>query len=299
MSKTYLLHLLIAILLSTPLAFSQSQREILTNAKIVELVRLGLGDAVIVAKISRSDCQCDTSTAAIAKLKTARVSDAIIVAMLNASAEQPTMASASGNGIATKSSGPQPKKVEPAERPSSAGPAALDQITEPGIYLFEDGKMTAIEPTIFSGTKSSFLGTALTYGFKSAKIRAVVRGKSANTQITSRRPEFYFLFSREGSNAGAVMSGGSGAFGATSPAEFILVEMRVKENTREAILGKASALGTSMGAPDKLIREYSFEKIKPGLYKVVPRGDLSLGEYCFYYAGGGGAGGKLFDFSVK
>jgi hypothetical protein len=298
MSNIRITSLLVALLLSPVITFSQSQREVLTNTKIIEMVRLGLGEALIVAKINRSDCQCDTSTAAIGRLKTARVSDAIILAMMNA-------ADASGF---SDSRPPKPASRESVDSqvagkdgppPANEADSLLRQISEPGIYLNENGKLSAIEPTIFSGQKTSFLGTALTYGFKSAKIRAVVRGKSANLQLTNRRPEFYFSFSREGSNSGAVMAGGGGAFGATSPAEFILVEMRIRENSREAILGKASAMGASMGAPDKLIREYSFEKIKPGVYKVVPRADLAPGEYCFYYAGAGGAGGKLFDFSVK
>lgn len=77
------------MLVSAPASLinAQAKREILTNAKIVELVRMGLSEALIVAKINRSDCQCDTSTTAIGKLKIARVSDAIIMAMMNSSEE--------------------------------------------------------------------------------------------------------------------------------------------------------------------------------------------------------------------
>ena len=300
--KNYILSLILFVCTVLP-GFAQSTREVLTNAKIVELVRIGLSEELVIAKIKQSTCQCDTSTAALGKLKTAKVSNAIIMAMMDSGDQAET---ASDKGFSeTVITVPARSPAKPAETRSSvetsaeAGPAALKQITEPGIYLFENGKMTAIEPTIFSGQKTSLLGSMLTYGIKSSKIRAVVRGKSANLQINDSKPEFYFLFSREGSNSAAVMSGTTGAFGASSPAEFILVEMRVKENSREAILGKANAFGASMGAPDKLIREYSFEKVRPGLFKVVPRGDLVPGEYCFYYAGGGGTGGKLFDFSVR
>ncbi len=270
--------------------------EILTNAKIVELVRLGLGESVILAKIERSACQCDTSTAAIAKLKAARVTDAIILAMIN-SGEPSAKPTFSETVIPVRA---PPKASEPVSpRPVENAQTAIGQITEPGIYLFENGKMTAIEPTVFSGQKTSMLGTMFTYGLKSSKIRAVVPRRSANLQTSNPRPEFYFSFSGEGSNSAAVMAGGAGTFGTTSPAEFVLVTMRVKDNSREAILGKASAFNVSTNAPDEVIREYAFEKIKPGLYKVVPRVNLSPGEYCFYHAAGGGRGGKLFDFSVR
>ena len=91
---------------------------------------------------------------------------------------------------------------------------------------------------------------------------------------------------------------------ATSPAEFMMVQMNVKQASREAVMGEFGAFtGVSMGARDKDVREYSFEKLKPGLYKVTPKTQLAPGEYCFYYAGNvtglGFAGGKVFDFSVK
>lgn len=258
---------------------------------------MGLSEALIVAKVNKSECQCDTSTAAIAKLKTAKVSDAIIMAMMDSSPggysdSQP----AAGSGKA--SDPPRPANVENGPATAGAGEKALRQIAEPGIYLYDNGKMTLIEPTVYSGSKSSFWGTALTYGIKKSKIKAIVRGKSANTQVSSSRPEFYFVFSREYANSGAVMSG-FGGYAATSPNEFMMISMKVKENSREATLGEFNAYSSSTGAQDKEIREYSFEKLKPGIYKVVPKIDLAPGEYCFYYAGNGGAGSKVFDFGVK
>ena len=276
---------------------AQTTRETLTNAKIVELVRLGLGETLIVEKIRQSECQCDTSAVALGKLKAAKVPDAVIMAMMNPSSGGYSESQQS-NRRPENPGRPIPKSSENDSVSLAPSEKALRQIAEPGIYLFENGKMQLIEPTVYSGSKTSFLGTALTYGIKKTKIRAVIRGKSANTQVTSRRPEFYFVFSREYSNSGAVMTG-FGGYSATSPAEFIMISMVVKENSREATLGSIGAFSASTGAADKDIREYSFEKLKPGTYKVVPKIDLATGEYCFYYAGNGGAGSKVFDFSVK
>lgn len=271
----------------------QSTKETLTNAKVVEMVRMGLGESLIVAKINKSTCQCDTTTSAIAKLKAEKVSDAIIMAMMDNS---PGNYSESPSPATERKS---PETVPPSTAVSgAASEKELRTIVEPGIYLFENGKMTLIEPTVYSGSKSSFWGTALTYGIKKSKIRATVRGKSANTQVSTRRPEFYFVFSREFSNPGAVMTG-FGGYSATSPNEFMMIQMKVKENSREAELGEYNAYSSSTGAADKDVREYSFEKIKPGLYRVVPKIDLASGEYCFYYAGNGGAGSKVFDFGVR
>lgn len=289
--------LIFLILVSISPTFSQNQREILTNAKIIELVKLDLGESVIVEKIRRSECRCDTSTTELAKLKAAKVSDNIIMAMMNPSTggySESTPPAGSNRANDT----PVRVTVENGATKSGASESMLRQITEPGIYLFENGKMTLIEPTVYSGSKSNFFKTAISYGLMKSKIRASVRGKSANTQATSRRPEFYFVFSREFGNAGAVMSG-FGGYAATSPNEFMMIAMKVKENTREATLGEFNAYSTSTGAKDSEIREYSFEKLKPGLYRVVPKVDLATGEYCFYYAGNAGSGGKVFDFSVR
>jgi hypothetical protein len=281
--------LIFSTLLFTGVCFSQGTREILTNDKVIELVRLGLSENIIVEKIRQSECKCDTSTAAMGKLKAARVSDAVIMAMMESSRAY--------SESEIKPTRNRTEENDGRESTAATTPKELRQISEPGIYLLEDGKMTLIEPTVYSGSKAGFLGTVLTYGIKKSRIRAVVTGKSANMQINSRRPVFYFVFSREYGNAGAVMSG-IGGYPATSPNEFILLSMTIKGNTREATLGEANAFSMSTGAKDKEIREFSFEKIQPGIYTVTPKSDLENGEFCFHYAGST-TGTKLFDFGVR
>lgn len=275
--------------------FAQTNNKIITNAEIIELVRLGVGEAVVIEKIRQSECQCDTSTTAIGKLKAAKVSDTIIMAMLNSSSGTNTPKADNNSGTKTTQSNPTD---------GSLSNKALSQISEPGIYLFENGEMKGIEPSVFSGTKMNPLMGALTYGIKKTKYRAKVRGKTANMQVVNSLPEFYFVFNPEYKNSGATMAGLFWGMPATSPAEFLLVQMKQKDASREAVLGEYGTFtGMSTGARDEDIREYSFEKIKPGIYKVVPKAALAPGEYCFYYAGNAGslgfAGGKVFDFSVK
>ena len=56
----------------------------LTNANIVKMHAMKLGSEVIVAKIQSSPCEFDTSPAALQKLKTAGISDKVILAMVQA-----------------------------------------------------------------------------------------------------------------------------------------------------------------------------------------------------------------------
>jgi hypothetical protein len=276
---------------------AQTKREALTNAKIIEMVKLGLDDEIIVEKIRQSECQCDTSTGGLAQLKTAKVSNAIIMAMLGSSPGSRT------DGDRNKNNSSNLPVRENVAKSGNADEKALSKISEPGIYLFENGEMKAIEPSVFSGTKMNPLMGALTYGIKKTKYRAKVRGKSANMQTAGTQPEFYFVFNPEYKNSGAAMAGLFWGMPATSPAEFVMVQMKQKEASREAVMGEYGTFtGMSMGARDEDIREYSFEKIKPGIYKVVPKTALGTGEYCFYYAGNvvgiGFAGGKVFDFTI-
>ncbi len=294
----------IIVLLALPIK-TQTKPEILTNAKIIELVRLGLDEEIIVEKIRQSECRCDLGTSDLAKLKTAKVPKAVIMAMLESSSNRESSSSPNNERTADRIAETKNVSVEPKNPTSGNTPTKfLNQMNEPGIYLLEAGKVTAIEPSIFSGSKMNPLMGTLTYGIKKTKYRAKVRGRSANMQVSSSKPEFYFVFNPEYKNSGATMAGGLWwGMPATSPAEFMLVEMNQKEASREAVLGEFGAwTGMSMGARDKDIREYSFEKIKSGIYKVVPKTDLAPGEYCFYYAGNvaglGIAGGKVFDFSV-
>ena len=45
---------LLIVLLTTPSDFSQ-QTELINNVKVIEMVKAGIGDAVIIPKISRSE----------------------------------------------------------------------------------------------------------------------------------------------------------------------------------------------------------------------------------------------------
>jgi hypothetical protein len=145
--------------------------------------------------------------------------------------------------------------------------------------------------------------SALTYGIKKAQWKAVVRSSRANIRIREGLPTFYFYFEQRSSGLG-----GSGGFagwlsGATSPNEFVLAKMQIKDKDRELVVGEAGAFGASSGTRSKDTVEFQVEKLGGGAYRVRPSASLSPGEYSFFYASGAstlgaGATGKLFDFGV-
>jgi hypothetical protein len=289
MVKTLVLFAL--CLFTANVQFAQNNAEILNNDKIIDLVKIGLDADIIVEKIRQSECQCQTDTNSLAKLKAAKVPNSVIMAMLNATSKsnQPNQTTTNSNSL--------PKTNTKQEK------TLFSNLKEPGIYVNDNGELKLIEPSVFSGTKTNPLLGAVTYGLKKTKIKATVRGKNANLIITNVNPEFYFVFNPELRDSGATMGGLFWGLNATSPAEFMLVEMKVKDSKREAVIGEYGLIsGASTGAADKDIREYTFEKLKPGIYKVKLKQNLSIGEYCFYFAsevaGVGVGGGKIFDFSI-
>jgi len=282
----------------TPLAAApEGQGEILTNAAVIELHQLGLGEEVIIEKIKSSTCAFDVSLEGMKALKAAGIPGSIISEMIRASKRSREEAAAAA--ASTETAADQDDPLAPHEA---------------GIYLYEQtdgvGKMTQLEPTVYTQSKSGgFFKSALTYGIAKVKSKAVLKGAHAQLQIATRKPTFYFYF--EVTSSGLSGSGIPYFSAASSANEFVLVKTDVQEkkNARELVVGEFNAFKAEGGVQDEAVRDFTFEKIKPGVYKVVPKADLEPGEYCFFYGGsapvatyglaGPAGGGKVFDFGIR
>ncbi len=261
----------------------------LTNQDVLDMVSLGLGEDVILEKIRTApQTDFDTSIAGLTALKQAKVSDGVIRAMIN-----PHPAAVSS----TPSTGPTtPKNTNP-DDPASAH--------DPGIYMYAAAKdgthLVILEPTVYSQGKSGgVFKSAMTYGIAKMKWKAVVRGAHANVRSSDGKMAFYFYF--EESNAGLSHASFGGT---TTPNEFTLLKFDEKKDSRETIVMQANAFGASSGTDEKANTGFDFTKLRPGVYKVVPKTPLKPGEYCFLSSSGIGAYGagsagasRLFDFAV-
>ena len=117
--STAIFWLFLLFLLIAPGAFAA---EVLTSDAVVSMVRAGLGDAIILDKIKTSQGQFDLSTPGLVRLKESGVSDAVIRAMMEASA--------------------------PAAAPPPPAPIAADALareTENAIALYRQGKVVEAE----------------------------------------------------------------------------------------------------------------------------------------------------------
>ncbi len=301
----FLFGCLVFLLVSALPALGQQEVEVLKNEDVVRLTESGLPAAVIVAKIRTSRTDFDTSVDALVALSEAKVGPEVLEAMANAGAE-PAPAAGDAAGAGTLN-------VVTATRASQVANVASNfegtPCESPGIFLSEESSLVDLELTQPSSTKTgSGVLSSLTYGIKSTKAKAMIRGARSQVRTSQRQPTFYFCF--EEAQAGLSYQ----TTGAVNPSEFPLIALDVekKKDQRAFVTGKLNLwTGASGGSPPKQLRQVEFEKIVPGVYEVKSQ-TLEPGEYAFYYGGqatavigifgpaisGASATGKVFAFGV-
>lgn len=261
---------------SSACAAEEAQKqEVLTNASVIELQKMDLGDGVILDKIKTSKCDFDVSLEGLKQLKDAKVSSAVIQAMITAKAPA------------------KPAVVAAEAKPLATGDQNDPQVVhEAGVWLYEEAdgkkKMTQLEGEsfrIWSGMSGPF----------GAATRAVLTGLSAKVKVTARKPVFYMYFG----------DSTQGILGSASPSQLPLAKLDVKPKTQERLLviGSAAAYaGYNSGINKKALRGINSEKVAAGIYKVTPQEDLADGEYSFCFYGSEvqvGTAGKMFCFGVQ
>ena len=287
-----------------PLAMAADD-SVLTNEDVIALTGAGLPAKVIVAKINSSAVDFDTSVEELVALAEAGVDADVLEAMAqgeNAGAED----QASSGTIRVGAS-----------RAANVRSNFRGTLCEaPGIFLEQDGELVDIDATTAAQTRTgSGVLSNLTYGIVSTKSKAAIRGMQANSRTSQASPAFWFCF--EEAEAGLSYQ----TTGAVNPSEFLLVAFKVNRKRRERTfeIGKFNVwTGGQAGTPPKQLRDVTYEKVKPGVYRVEVMDPLEPGEYGFYYAGqgslsgfgivamapgatggGGGGGSKIFAFGVE
>jgi hypothetical protein len=264
---------------------SPAAAETLTNATVISLVRAGLGDDAVIAKIKASDGKYDLSTNDLIALKNQGVPGDVIAAMLDASS-----------------------------KPAAAGVMSLTDINPmtphpSGVYLIDSAanRLDRIDPTVSSQAKTGGIwGYALTGGIASMSVKVAIDGQGARVAAPTARPSFYFFFDESNaatSNLASAWAAGS-AQTVTSPGEFTLIQLMEKKGRREARVGSTNIGGSKMGVMDHDRISFDYDMVRPGVYKITPKQPLEAGQYGFIYAlSGNGTKGamtaRIFDFSVS
>ncbi|GAC1576752.1 MAG: hypothetical protein NVS3B5_08480 [Sphingomicrobium sp.] len=251
--------------------------EVMTNQSVLALLKAGLGDDLVIAKINSERCNYTVSTTDILSLKNSGVSERVIAAMLTRCAS-----ASAARGIAGDDASPDPMVRH-----------------SPGIYVMEDWQKPAILLPVVasksSGMKTSGNGSILL----PLVVKMLLPGATSHLAVNSTSPTFYFYFN---SNDQAVSDfGQEHSSAAQSPDGFSLVRLKTKKDTRELEMGRASSFDGSLvsyrkGLSLKSSVSFVAQNSRPGIYKVAV-GPLQPGEYAFVFTGSDSSS-RVYDFTV-
>jgi len=306
--KTYLL---VAVLPLTMVSLGLAQEPAAAGLKvsdIQEMVKSGLSEDLVIASLRKERHAFNLTGPEMIQLKKAGLTDNLIKVMLDPTA--PTTLAAGApvvNGLPGVTV-PRASGATPDAGVSDAAIAANlnnpDAPHDSGIYLYTtksggQKEMIALERAATQGTKTGMLKHMVTYGIAKGKSRAILPGPRAGIRTVDPRPEFYFYF--EDKSAALGKSHGFGAQTVSNPNQFALVKLDVKKDSRETVVGTVGLASTSTGTDSKSTIAVRTERLRPGVYRVIPTVNLEPGEYCFISssAAGAAASADIFDFSVS
>lgn len=281
-TKLLVLAIALALLASAHAQDGSPSHKRMTNQDIIDMVKLGLSDEVIVAKIREASARSaeaiyfDTSLEGMKTLKAANVPDSVIKAMINPGAA-PVTVIAGAASVATDANLPPP---------------------EVGVFWKDGANFILIQSRTLTEAKvGGRAGAFFTNGMRGEHWDAVVEGPTSQNHLKDRRPVFYFYV----------------ADGATA-SDYVLIKLEKKGDHREFQVGTFGGVtgGKSGVKKDKEI-PFKAEHVGIRTYKVTLDNDLKPGEYAFFMGtgqqatmasargsarSGGSASGRIYDFTI-
>jgi hypothetical protein len=248
-----------ASLLMTRSAAVDAQ-EVLTNESVVEMVKAGLSERVIIAKIRNSPTKFDTQTDALIALKKNGVPEKVIEAIMSPSA--PAAAAAP-----PASSAPAGSLVM--APPPAAGPA------RPTVYQIVGGKEVEL---VAAGSEVQKNNARY-----SRSTEVVIAGNKAKVRTAERQPVFVLTTPPSEMPLVKLDPGKNDR------------NLKVGSGSRVPYGGSTSTRG--IRGEDMI--EVDAERDSRGFYRVKPRAPLAPGEYGFVATRGGSPmGSSIYDFGV-
>lgn len=231
----------------TVIAQDGAGSEVLTNDKVITMVKANLPPSLIVAKIRASKTNFNTDTDELIRLQGAHVPTEIINAMVEASSNVPRVGTVSA----------------PSEKPSASSNKGVYFQAADGWKRIEE--VSSIEVRAVGGIASQ-----MTLGLKESRVICVFRGEHAELQTSERRPVFR-------------ISG----LGASARDVYIVAlrpnpDRRDLEMGRAGLLKKVS-----FGFRKRDVRDVEVKRLGDDLIEATPKQDLEFGEYIMVLGGAG------------
>ncbi len=262
---------------------SGTMKKRFTNEDVISMVKLGLTEEVIVAKIRAMSAagdaiSFDTGVEGLKNLKANGVPDGVIKQMINPASAGPVV-------IATSSS--TPMTVDPNLPPP-----------EVGVYWKDRANFVLLQGQALTNTKAGGkAGSFFTNGMRNQHWDATLAGPASKNVVRERHPMFY-LYVPDGSDA----------------ADYVLIKLNKKSDHREFQVGSFGGItGGKSGVKKDKELGFKAEHVGIRMYKVMLEEDLKPGEYAFFMGtgqgatmagarggnrSGGNASGRIYDFSI-
>jgi hypothetical protein len=258
-------------------------RKRLTNEDIIDMVKMGLSDEVIISKIRAASAagadaiSMNTSVEGLRDLKAANVPDSVIKVMINPAPPLSPVIAAS-----------TPMTLDPNFPPP-----------EIGVYWKDGANFVLLQGQAVANAKvGGKAGSLFTNGLRNQHWDAFLEGPTSKNVVRDRRPIFY-LYVPEG----------------TDSSDYVLINLNKKGDHREFEIGSFGGVtgGKSGVKRDKKV-PFRAEHVGIRTYKLVVDDALRPGEYAFFMGtgqsstmsgatggnrSGGAAAGRVYDFSVS
>jgi hypothetical protein len=258
--------------------------DVIDNQTLVSLTKSGFGADVIIGYMNTSPTNFNCSMSALIALKKDSVPEKVLVEVTKRCSSQNKAAETVAN-----SNNPLEKH-------------------DGGIFCYQlkdssiEYELKRLYTTVISGQKSGGVGAAIassyTYGLSKSSVKAELSGSSAIVKLKSTGV-FYFYFDATTQDVNNASTWWFRT--ATSPNEFSLIKLKSKKDVREYKMGTANAYTEKTGIDQDQKIAFTFEEIKPGIFKVIVTKPLLPGEYCFIYSAAVPSmytNDKVFDFSI-
>lgn len=259
------LFLVLAVLLLTAASGTLSAQQpagseaALTNANVVKLMKLRLGNDVVIAKVNQAaEVNFDLSPDSLAKLKSDGVSKEVIAAMLKRATPP--------------SQQPQPASL-PAPNAAPFGAPNAQSVTSEVRLHSKDGEIVLV------GRRGDF---SQVYAFVTVLLFYDYPGATSKTLISDRRPAILARLQDDPKS---------------SLTYLVKLDPDKGKDKRSLKIGKGgmfNAGGYSLPDPDWTV-PFDAEQVSPGLWRIVPKADLNPGEYGFFVS----SKETLYDFAVN
>lgn len=247
----------LGLLLATP-GFAQ---EVLTNQLVVDMLKAGLSERVVVAKIRTSPTNFDTGTDALIALKKNGVPEKVIEAMMS-----PT---------AAPSAAPAPPAGAPPAASVAAVPPAAMAPARPTVFHVVAGKEVEL---MVNGIEIQT--NRARYAGRSTE--AVIAGNKSKYRTQDRQPTFVLT-------------------AAPNEMPLVRLDPGKNDRNLKIGSGSSAPYAggsTRRGIRNEDLIDIDVERDSRGFYRVRPRAPLAPGEYGFAASRGGTQVSGIYDFGV-